>query len=118
MLWVWGLFAKTRRMTSLAAVTRQSWGLAVPPPLRTAHIFSKNIFIFKNKNQVSFLQFNSPRTSQNLASSLSGWTAIISQSSLSLQETRKHSACLHTLNSLNLVGTSVIIVCRPRGLHL
>lgn len=114
----WGLFVKTRRMMSLVAVTCQSWRLAVLLPLRTSHIFSKNKFIFKNKNQLSLLRSNFPGRSQNLASSQSERldSSNFTQKSPLPAGDRKPSAWLHTLNSLNLVGTPVIIVFCPRGL--
>lgn len=80
--------------------------------------FQKYIYLKKKKNQVSFLQSNFPGTSQNLASSLSerlNSSNFMQKFSLPAGD-RKHAAWLHTLNSLNLVCTSVIIVFRPRGL--
>ena len=103
---------------SLVAVTCQRWRLAVLLPLRTSHIFSKNKFIFKNKNQLSLLRSNFPGRSQNLASSQSERldSSNFTQKSPLPAGDRKPSAWLHTLNSLNLVGTPVIIVFCPRGL--
>lgn len=113
-----GLLIKMERMMSpLYQLPFQVWGLAVLLDfIKDISYFSKNIFIFKNKNQTSFTESNSPETNQSLDFGFE-WKVSISnlmQKYFSLQEV--NILLDHKLKYLDLVCTSAIILHHSRAL--